>query len=827
MSVDYPTLMSDLIEHFDQKIQQIENALRLLADHGGIVSEETVRSILDELSSLEALMQMQELEQVKDTIMAIATSIEAARPGPWNGDIKLYLSSLDAIRSVLNRYEACAGIDLQEWITQLENASALHKKQLTVSNAETRSVAFVDTEITNLSMEFCEVDDPLFFLEEPAELIQLDLDENLPIDQLLERGEIPPIGKKKDYVEIKKGGEGGFEKSASVIPASPDFIQGDEKPLPFPEDVSAPPIEELIESAVSAPEDVSAFEAGVSREEAETHLHVPIRLIDMLINLAGEAVISRNELMQRLARVHDASLEGAGKKMSYLITRLQEGIMRTRLQELNTVFQKIPRIVRDATSGHGKKVELVVTGGEVELDKTLIDAIGESMMHMIRNAVDHGIEEPLEREKRGKRVTGLLRVDAQLRGGNVILTVKDDGRGLDVEKIREKAVLSGQVTQERSQQMSVEEVMDLVFLPGLSTARSVSRTSGRGVGMDVVRSTLKKVGGSVEIESRSGEGTTVTATLPQTLSIVTCLMVSSCHQLYALPQQNVVELILLEQVHLDQVEGHEVYDLRGHLLPLVDLGRVLGLNEEGVCSREYIVVVKSERYYFGLLIDRVVNLEEIVVKRLGGHFGGLSFLSGAAILGDGESVLILDVPGLAKFTNMQANASLEEEREEEVEEAELSGWLLFGVYDQQFAVSVETVPRIERIERKDIEIFMGIEVMRYRDEIVPVVRLEELYDIEVTLEEQSEYYAVIFQLGEHHAGILSTEIRNVVDTPGEVDKETFVWDSVIGHSILDGKPTLIVDVLDLLQKMKTTRFRDIFRQIESTRMQSIANEPER
>jgi two-component system, chemotaxis family, sensor kinase CheA len=333
--------------------------------------------------------------------------------------------------------------------------------------------------------------------------------------------------------------------------------------------------------------------------------------------------------------------------------------------------------------------------------------------------------------------------------------------------------------------------------------------------MDVVRSNLKKVGGSVDITTEKGKGTILTATLPQTLSIVTCLMIRTSKQLFALPQQNVVELILLDQKQVREVEGHEVYDLRGHLLPLLHLGKVLNLNDESSVKSSHIVVVRSERHHFGLLIDEVVNLEEIVVKRLGDHFAGLSFFSGAAIMGDGESVLILDVPGLARFTNLQANMNEDnlDDRNLSLEGVE-TGHLLFNVHGQQFGVNVATVPRIEKINASDIEVFMGIEVIRYRNEVVPVVRLEEVYDLEVEITNKPEFYVIIFNTDGMKTGIVASEINNVIDQLPPLDDHTFAGDSVKGRVILGENVTLIIDAIQLLRNLQSTRFKDITRHLQ-------------
>ncbi|MDH5657546.1 MAG: chemotaxis protein CheA, partial [Spirochaetia bacterium] len=551
-------------------------------------------------------------------------------------------------------------------------------------------------------------------------------------------------------------------------------------------------------------------EAGAkssSSEKADTHLRVPVSLIDSLINLAGETVIARNEMAQKITRVKDTGLDMIGKRMSQLITRMQEGIMRTRLQELNIVFQRLPRLVRDVSRVTGKQAELVISGGEVELDKSMIDAIGDSMMHMIRNAIDHGIEPSEERLRLGKPEKGMVKVSAYLRGGNVVIMIRDDGRGLNSEKIKEKAILHNLISREESANLPPEQILDLIFHPGLSTADKVTSTSGRGVGMDVVRSGIKKHGGNVEVVSEEGKGSTFIASIPQTLSIVSCLLVRSGKSIFALPQQNLKELILVEKDKVEEVEEHKVYQLRGHLLPLVELNHMLDIQSDTDDIGEHIAVVHSERHYFGIVVDEVVNLEEIVIKRLGEHFQDLTFFAGAAIMGDGEAILVLDVPGIAKHTNLQAS-SMEQEMESYDEDEDM-GYLVFEAASQSFAVPVATVPRIEKIGDTIIEDFMGREVVKYRDEVVPVIRLESVYELEDAKKARGEYYLIIFNVNGVRSGIVADEIHNVVRDLPNLDTKKFIGDSVIGHSILNGETTLIIDAVDLIKTLMKSRYRDI------------------
>jgi two-component system, chemotaxis family, sensor kinase CheA len=547
----------------------------------------------------------------------------------------------------------------------------------------------------------------------------------------------------------------------------------------------------------------------------ETNLKVSLRLIDDLINLAGEAVIARNELLQKIDETEDTNLHTSAKKIGTLFSKLQEGIMQTRLQELDSVFQKVPRIVRDISRTTGKIAELVQIGGEVELDKTLIDAISDPIMHMIRNSMDHGIELPAVRVQKGKPEEGTIRLSASLRGGNVIIAIEDDGKGLDRTLIAQKILEKGIMSKDQLEEASDEQVFNTVFLPGFSTSEKVTTVSGRGVGMDVVRTNLKKVGGTAEIANRPEGGTIVTLTIPQTLSIVTTLLIRTAGRRYAIPEQNVKELILVNPDNLSRVETHLIYNLRDHLLPVLDLADFLNLSRSEEYHPQYMAVLKSEKHSFGILIDEIINPEEIVVKSLGALFTGLNIFSGATIMGDGETVLILDVPGMAKFWSMQSNL---DERElqyrqrtgQESQETirEIKGYLLFTVGRQQFAVSVASVPRIEKIQPSEITRFSGFEVILYRETSVPLVRLEQVFDID-TGDRERETYGIFFRLHGKYTGLLADSVEKVINELPILKTDTYVGDGILGYAVLEGVHTLFLDIEALSNTLHTEKFHDM------------------
>lgn len=470
----------------------------------------------------------------------------------------------------------------------------------------------------------------------------------------------------------------------------------------------------------------SAAPAAPAGDDA--HFRVPTRLIETLLQAAGEAVVARNELLQRSEELGDPSILGSARRLGQLVTRLQENLMRTRLQELNYVFQKIPRIIRDAAQVCGKRVVFEAEGGHVELDRTLLDSISESLLHLIRNAVDHGIETPEERTRAGKSETGRLRIAAALEGGNVTLAIEDDGRGLDFDRIRTRAVERGLVPRERADLLSESELTELIFMPGFSTAERITETSGRGVGMDVVRECFRSAGGSIAVSSQRGRGSRITAHLPQTLSITVCLMVLCGHERYAIPRQNLVELALLDPARVQRLNERRMYNLRGRMLPLISATALL-YGEDCAATERYLAIVRADRRSFALSLDDILNPEEAVIRPLSAHLAGLELYAGGAIAGDGEPTLILDPAGVARrcgIEHQELSAAVETKTHATTEQ-ESREYLLFTYGETTYAIDIAAAPRIFPVAPEEIHRSAEREVARVRDDLVPVVRLDALF----------------------------------------------------------------------------------------------------
>ena len=473
--------------------------------------------------------------------------------------------------------------------------------------------------------------------------------------------------------------------------------------------------------------------------QSASNIRVSVELLDTLMNLVGELVLSRNEIVQFSADQKNAGLLGTSQRLNAITTQLQEGIMKTRMQPIDSIWNKLPRVVRDTAQFCGKRVRLEMEGNGTELDRTLIEAIKDPLTHVVRNCIDHGLEAPEARVAAGKSPEGRLRLRAFHEGGQVTIEVSDDGAGMDVAAIRRQAVERGLTTAEHARDMTEHEVINLIFVPGLSTAATVTSMSGRGVGMDVVKTNIEQIGGKVSIQTEAGVGTTVTMRIPLTLAIMTALVVTSGPDCYAIPQANVLELVRLAgkdvRSKIEMMGDAAVFRLRGALLPLVWMEAELRPGrrtrpversiDRGVAN---IVVLQANHLKFGLVVDEVNNTQEIVVKPLGRQVRGISIFAGATIVGNGSVVLILDVPGLAAQAHVlsqvrdgsagHADAPLA--ATPEPKEALL---LVTGPNGARMAVPLRQITRLAEFPRASLESVGHRDVVQYLGEILPLADL--------------------------------------------------------------------------------------------------------
>lgn len=574
-------------------------------------------------------------------------------------------------------------------------------------------------------------------------------------------------------------------------------------------------------------------------------LRVKVELLEQLMELAGELVLSRNELNEAIQSRDSKRLVTSGQRVSLVTSELQEAIMMTRLQNIGSIFNSFPRLVRDVSNNLGKDVVINITGGEVELDKTIIEGLKDPLTHMVRNSLDHGVESPDERSSAGKPSQGNINLKALHEAGQVIIEISDDGRGLDLNKIVSKAVKSGIITTEYAEKMSRRQKSQLIFNPGLSTAESITDVSGRGVGMDVVKSKLDALGGSVDIDFREGLGSTFRIKLPLTLAIIPSLLVNIEDERFAIPQVNIEELINVSIKDInDKIKNIgwiDALDLRGELIPLVMLDRVLGIpkkfvdpvtGEKRIDQRNRIgdrrnkknitkeveenfrkldrrstkqsdiniVIVSNGNYKYGLVVEDFGDNLEIVVKPLGKHLKKHKEYAGATIMGDGKVALILDVVGIANMLDLHSIVR-EEAGEDDYESVgdELQSYLIFRCSrSEQCAIPMQLVKRIEHIEQSDLEVVGSRRVMNYRGKTLPVVALQDVANCK-PLDEDLELSVIVTNIYGKECGLLAVRPIDNVDCNIEMDTETLKQTGVLGSSIINNKTTMVVDIFEIIE----------------------------
>ncbi|MFQ5479811.1 MAG: chemotaxis protein CheA [Thermodesulfobacteriota bacterium] len=392
----------------------------------------------------------------------------------------------------------------------------------------------------------------------------------------------------------------------------------------------------------------------VFHKEKEHNIRVDIVKLDEVLNLVGELVLSRNRLMRLGSQLNESRIDEeivsqtdeAIAQLDLVTSDLQLSVMKMRMQPIARVFNKFPRMVRDLARSGNKEIELKVSGEDTELDKTVIEEIGDPLIHLIRNSVDHGVESPAEREAAGKPACGTIYLSAAQEGQNIVVCVEDDGKGMDPEKIKESAIGKGVITPEEAAKLSAKDALDLIFRPGFSTVKKVSDISGRGVGMDVVKTGITNINGLINIESEVGSGTKIIFRLPLTLAIIQILIVKAGSEIYGIPLANVIENIRLRPEDVKTIRGREVVSVRDSVLPVARLESIVRprtFAERGDSNKIYVVIIGVGEKRFGLLVDELYGQEEIVMKTMGEYMKGTEGVAGASITGDGKVVLILDV----------------------------------------------------------------------------------------------------------------------------------------------------------------------------------------
>ncbi|MEZ6092890.1 MAG: response regulator [Pirellulaceae bacterium] len=600
-------------------------------------------------------------------------------------------------------------------------------------------------------------------------------------------------------------------------------IQFDTEPPEPAEKTPEPP--KVPEAKVSQPPQKAPSESKESKQ-SDTSVRVPVGTLDLLMNLASELVLKRNSLIQFSSAQRDPNLDTLTAGIDQVTSRLQEAIMLTRMQPIGNVFSRFPRVVRDLCVKLNKKCDIEITGKTVEVDKSILEAIVDPLIHIVRNGIDHGIESPAERQDAGKTAPAKLEISAYHQAGRVRIDIKDNGKGIDPNRLRDKAVEKGIISRADANTMPDREAVRLIFHPGLSTAEKVTDVSGRGVGMDVVKSNIQQLGVTVEIDSEVGVGTTIHIILPLTLAIIPSLIVIQGEQRYAIPQVNILELVRINsgEFHkrLGMVNRSPVLRLRGELLPLIHLGDSLENNERPVLDEILtsstnqshknpiepkvnlnIAVVDTGTCRFAIAVDMLCDSEEIVVKPLGKHLKNCSSLDGATILGDGSIAWILDLNGLADKCNMQTLQN-EATRQSYNQTNQLSSTerfklLLFSnIQSDLFAVPLEIVKRIDRVKLSDVASVGGQEIIRQNGRKIPLLSIEHAIDA-APYERNPALNVIIFSVHGVDVGLPVNFIHDIVAT-NDVDSRTLKNDLVIGSILHKNCPVRLIDIHQMTRR---------------------------
>ncbi|SFH51676.1 two-component system, chemotaxis family, sensor kinase CheA [Tindallia magadiensis] len=557
----------------------------------------------------------------------------------------------------------------------------------------------------------------------------------------------------------------------------------------------------------------------------EDSVRVHVSLLNDLLNLASEMVLGRNQLLRNIEEYRKSivGLDAILQNIDRVTTELQEKIMQTRMQPVGNVFNKMPRVIRDLSKKLGKEVDLNIEGSHVELDKSIIESLSDPLTHLIRNAVDHGLETPDQRKKVNKSTVGQVDLKAYHESGYVHIDIIDDGAGIDSERIKKKAIDKGLINEVDLKNMNEQEILQLLMMPGFSTADQITDVSGRGVGMDVVKTNIEKLGGTIEIKTILGEGTTFRMILPLTLAIIPSLIVEVSQFKFALPQVNLQEMVRLkegdESKKIEYVHNAQVLRLRGKLLPIVDLGEVLGLRsfKEKEVNKEFdgitrILVLKVGSKRFGLVVDSIYDEEEILVKPLPKYFKNCQCYSGVTIMGDGKTAMILDPEGIVnkaslRFMDEQVKASEAEVDDQLNELKELQNMLIFKCSgDETFGIDLSLVSRVEEITKNDIDKVGNKEYIQYRGDALRVVRPENYLPVSKKDHSPEKLYVIIPKLVKNPIGIIIEKIHDTMMTSIHLNQEDIKGRGLLGSTILNNKIVLLVNIYELFEMVSPEEY---------------------
>jgi two-component system chemotaxis sensor kinase CheA len=684
--------------------------------------------------------------------------------------VSLILSSIDRIKEILSGLEATEtepeGTD-QDLIVKLQE---MVERGMAAMSAAAAPVA-------------------------PAAPAKPAIEQGTLVPQMLER-QLRPGEVSLDELE-RAFRETAIEVASPLVPSAPPAPPKQAAPEPKAAPAPAAPSAKPASAKPAAGKSVVEVEVPEADKVANQSIRVNVDTLEHLMTMVSELVLTRNQLLEISRRNEDTEFKVPLQRLSNVTAELQEGVMKTRMQPIGNAWQKLPRIVRDLSGELHKQIELEMHGADTELDRQVLDLIKDPLTHMVRNSADHGLETPAERAAAGKPEQGTIRLSAYHEGGHIIICIADNGRGLNTEKIKAKVISSGLVSEAEFEKMTEAQIHKFIFAPGFSTAAVVTSVSGRGVGMDVVRTNIDQIGGTIDVKSVAGEGSSVTIKIPLTLAIVSALIVEAAGDRFAIPQLAVVELVRARansEHRIERIKDTAVLRLRNKLLPLMHLKKLLKIDDGSSSDPEngFIVVTQVGNQTFGIVVDGVFHTEEIVVKPMSTKLRHIDMFSGNTILGDGAVIMIIDPNGIAKALGAAGTASHEinENAAMRANAAEqLTSLLVFRAGSSQpKAVPLGLVTRLEEITTDKIELSNGRYMVQYRDQLMPLVQMKG-----VSVQTSGSQPILVFADDQRSMGLVVDEIIDIVEERLNIEVAGSS-DGILGSAVIKGHATEVIDI---------------------------------
>ncbi|MBR0908252.1 hybrid sensor histidine kinase/response regulator [Bradyrhizobium liaoningense] len=706
--------------------------------------------------------------------------------------VTVILSSIDRIKEILAGLEATEAEPEGNDRDLIDKLEAMVEQGMAAMSASASPIASGSAQPMPAGTAAAPVAEaPPLVPEAPAAAPAKEMTTGTLIDQTLER---PLRPGEVSLDELERA----FRETAIEAPAPAAVAKAE----PAPE---APAAKEAAKDAAkpakekAAPKKSMADEnAGEGASIANQSIRVNVDTLEHLMTMVSELVLTRNQLLEISRRNEDTEFKVPLQRLSNVTAELQEGVMKTRMQPIGNAWQKLPRIVRDLSSELGKQIELEMHGADTELDRQVLDLIKDPLTHMVRNSADHGLETPAERLASGKGEQGTIRLSAYHEGGHIIICIADNGRGLNTEKIKAKAISSGLVTEAELEKMSEAQIHKFIFAPGFSTAAAITSVSGRGVGMDVVRTNIDQIGGTIDIKSVAGEGSSVTIKIPLTLAIVSALIVEAAGDRFAIPQLSVVELVRARansEHRIERIKDTAVLRLRNKLLPLIHLKKLLKIDDGAASDPEngFIVVTQVGSQTFGIVVDGVFHTEEIVVKPMSTKLRHIDMFSGNTILGDGAVIMIIDPNGIAKALGAAGSSAHDmgdENGAHHIGSGEQTTSLLVfrAGSSQPKAVPLGLVTRLEELPADKIEFSNGRYMVQYREQLMPLVAMEG-----VTIASQGAQPILVFADDGRSMGLVVDEIIDIVEERLNIEVGGSSQ-GILGSAVIKGQATEVIDV---------------------------------